>query len=89
MIQAVRAVIPETMPLLVRISATEWMEWTGEESWGVPQSIQLAKLLPDLGVDLLDVSSGGNNAQQKIVIHPYYQVDIGRASCRERVLYTV
>lgn len=76
MIQAVRAVIPETMPLLVRISSTEWMEWTGEPSWDVPQSIRLAKMLPDLGVDLLDVSSGGNNAEQKIVIQPWYQVDI-------------
>ncbi|KAK5658768.1 hypothetical protein OQA88_1579 [Cercophora sp. LCS_1] len=75
-VQAVRTAIPETMPLLVRISATEWMEWTGEESWDVPQSVRLAKLLPDLGVDLLDVSSGGNNPNQKIKLHPYYQVDI-------------
>ncbi len=75
-IKAVRAVIPETMPLLVRISATEWMEWAGEPSWTLEESIQLAKLLPDLGVDLLDVSSGGNNAQQKIKVHPYYQVDL-------------
>ncbi|KAK3329688.1 hypothetical protein B0H66DRAFT_34780 [Apodospora peruviana] len=75
-IAAVRAVIPEQMPLLVRISATEWMEWTAKESWDVPQSLRLAKMLPDLGVDLLDVSTGGNNKDQKIVIHPYYQVDI-------------
>jgi len=73
-VQAVRAVIPESMPLFVRISSTEWMEWAGDESWDVPQSIRLAKLLPDLGVDLLDVSSGGNNSQQKIKISPDYQV---------------
>ena len=75
-IQAIRAVMPETMPLLVRISATEWMEWSGQESWDVPQSVRLAKLLPALGVDLLDVSSGGNNAEQKIELHTYYQIDI-------------
>ncbi|KAJ9156956.1 hypothetical protein NKR19_g3961 [Coniochaeta hoffmannii] len=75
-IKAVRAVIPETMPLLVRISATEWMEWSGEDSWTVDQSIRLARMLPELGVDLLDVSSSGNDARQKIQLHPYYQVDI-------------
>jgi 2,4-dienoyl-CoA reductase-like NADH-dependent reductase (Old Yellow Enzyme family) len=73
---AVRAVIPETMPLMLRLSATEWMEWAGEESWTVDQTIELAKLLPAAGVDLLDVSSGGNNKNQKIEIHKYYQVSI-------------
>ena len=52
------------------------MEHTGQESWDIPQSLRLAQLLPDLGVDLLDVSSGGNNAGQQIKIHPFYQVDI-------------
>ncbi|KAI0398447.1 NADPH dehydrogenase [Xylariaceae sp. FL0594] len=74
-IAAVREVIPESMPLFVRISATEWMEHAGEPSWTVEDSIRLAKLLPAAGVDLLDVSSGGNNPNQKIDIHPYYQVD--------------
>lgn len=75
-VKAVREVIPETMPLLLRISATEWMEWSGKESWTVDDSIRLAKMLPDLGVDLLDVSSGGVMEEQKIDIHPYYQVSI-------------
>ncbi|KAH8884535.1 NADH:flavin oxidoreductase/NADH oxidase-like protein [Thozetella sp. PMI_491] len=75
-IKAVRASIPETMPLLLRISATEWMEWAGEPSWTLEDSIRLAKLLPDLGVDLLDVSSGGNNAAAQIKLHPYYQIDL-------------
>jgi 2,4-dienoyl-CoA reductase-like NADH-dependent reductase (Old Yellow Enzyme family) len=64
------------MPLFVRISASEWMEYTGQPSWDLTQSKQLALLLPDLGVDLLDVSSGGNNPAQKIDVHPYYQVDM-------------
>lgn len=75
-IKAIRAAIPDSMPLFVRISATEWMEWSGKESWDLPQSIKLAHLLPELGVDLLDVSSGGNNSEQKIQLHPYYQVDL-------------
>ncbi|KAK3362207.1 NADPH dehydrogenase [Lasiosphaeria hispida] len=83
-IAAVRAVIPETMPLLLRISGTEWMEHTGEPSWDVPQAIRLAKLLPDAGVDLLDVSSGGISPAQKIKIHPYYQIDIA-SQIREEV----
>ncbi|KAI1467413.1 FMN-linked oxidoreductase [Daldinia caldariorum] len=75
-IEAIRSVIPKTMPLFVRISATEWMEWTGEPSWDLEQSIRLAKLLPAAGVDLLDVSSGGNTENAKINVYPYYQVDL-------------
>lgn len=76
MIGAVRGVMPSTMPLLLRVSATEWMEWTGKPSWDLEQTKRLAALLPDLGVDLLDVSSGGNNPQQRIKVHPYYQADL-------------
>jgi 2,4-dienoyl-CoA reductase-like NADH-dependent reductase (Old Yellow Enzyme family) len=75
-IAAVREVIPESMPLLLRISATEWMEHESQPSWTLEDSIRLAKLLPAAGVDLLDVSSGANNAAQKINIHPYYQVNL-------------
>ncbi|CAI6253415.1 unnamed protein product [Periconia digitata] len=67
---AIRKVIPQQMPLFLRISSTEWMEETelGKKfgSWDVESSIKLAKLLPDLGVDLLDVSSGGNHPGQQI-----------------------
>ncbi|CVL05305.1 related to flavin oxidoreductase [Fusarium mangiferae] len=66
-IQAVRGVIPDSMPLFVRISATDWMEHStlGKKlgSWDVPSTIRFAKLLPDLGVDVLDVSSAGNHPQ--------------------------
>jgi 2,4-dienoyl-CoA reductase-like NADH-dependent reductase (Old Yellow Enzyme family) len=69
-IRAIRLVIPDTMPLYVRISATDWMEETrqGQElgSWDMQSSVRLAKLLPGLGVDLLDVSSGGNHPAQRI-----------------------
>ncbi|KAJ4296073.1 NADH-dependent flavin oxidoreductase [Collariella sp. IMI 366227] len=76
-IRAVRAVMPSTMPLLLRISATEWMEYdTATPSWDISEAKQLATLLPDLGVDLLDVSSGGNNPLQKIELNPYYQINL-------------
>lgn len=69
-IQAIRKVIPESMPLFLRISSTEWMEETelGKTigSWDVESSIRLAKMLPDLGIDLLDVSSGANHHEQRI-----------------------
>ncbi|OAP63898.1 hypothetical protein AYL99_03125 [Fonsecaea erecta] len=69
-LQAVRAEIPADMPLFLRISATEWMEETalGQEygSWDLTSTIKLAALLPSLGVDLLDCSSGGNHPQQRI-----------------------
>ena len=47
---------PETLPLFVRISATEWTDG----GWDIEQSIELARMLAPLGVDLIDCSSGGN-----------------------------
>jgi 2,4-dienoyl-CoA reductase-like NADH-dependent reductase (Old Yellow Enzyme family) len=71
--QAVRKVIPDGMPLFVRVSATEWVP----NGWSEEDTIKLAKLLPGVGVDLLDVSSGGNNKNQKIdLMHSGYQVGI-------------
>lgn len=75
-IKAIRGVIPWGMPLLLRISATEWLE--GVESWDVPDTIRLAKKLPELGVDLLDVSSAGNSPTQKIGMHTNYQISLAR-----------
>lgn len=69
-IQAIRAEIPDSMPLFLRLSSTEWMEETdlGKQlgSWDVESTIRIAKVASDLGVDLLDVSSGGNNPEQRI-----------------------
>lgn len=74
-IKAVRGVIPDTMPLFLRISMTEWMEWSGKDSWDMQQSVRLAHMLPGAGVDLLDCSSGGNHHEQKIQLQPGYQVE--------------
>jgi 2,4-dienoyl-CoA reductase-like NADH-dependent reductase (Old Yellow Enzyme family) len=69
-VQAVRAQIPESMPLFLRVSSTEWMEESELAkklgSWDVESTMRLARLLPALGVDLLDVSSGGNHPEQRI-----------------------
>jgi 2,4-dienoyl-CoA reductase-like NADH-dependent reductase (Old Yellow Enzyme family) len=75
--RAVRAAIPEDMPLVVRISHTDWVEggWTTEES------VELARRLKALGVDAIDVSSGGLSAAQKVPLGPGYQVP-GAAAVR-------
>ncbi|HLO03612.1 MAG TPA: NADH:flavin oxidoreductase/NADH oxidase [Symbiobacteriaceae bacterium] len=67
----VRSVIPESMPLWVRISATDWVEG----GWGIEESIELSRLMKEWGVDLVDVSTGGNSALQQITnLGPGYQV---------------
>jgi 2,4-dienoyl-CoA reductase-like NADH-dependent reductase (Old Yellow Enzyme family) len=73
---AIRAVIPEDMPLFLRISATEWLDGKFSEFWDMEESIKLAKILPDLGIDFLDVSSGGNHKDQTIEPHSNYQIDL-------------
>jgi len=74
-VDAVRSVWPPEYPLFVRISASEWVEggWTPEES------VRLASLLKDAGVDLVDCSSGGNVHNAKIPAAPGYQVPFAEA----------
>lgn len=67
---AVREVWPETLPLFVRISATDWVEG----GWHIEDSVALARMLTQHGVDLVDVSSGGNVESAKIPVAPGYQV---------------
>lgn len=82
--RAVRSEWPARLPLLVRISATDW----AEGGWDLPQSIQLARRLKELGVDLIDCSSGGLVAGAKIVIRPGYQVPFSAAIRRETGIAT-
>ena len=56
---AVRGVWPERLPLWLRISATDWAPADGARGWDIEQSIELARVVAPLGVDLVDVSSGG------------------------------
>lgn len=62
------------MPLFLRISATDCLEdEEGLESWKVEDTVRLATILAEKGVDLLDVSSGGLHPKQKIKTGPGYQ----------------
>ncbi|MDR1712376.1 MAG: NADH:flavin oxidoreductase/NADH oxidase [Propionibacteriaceae bacterium] len=72
-VAAVREVWPDSKPLMVRISASEWVD----DGWSAEDSIELAKLLGGLGVDMIDVSSGGNIIT-KIPSYPGYQVPLAR-----------
>jgi 2,4-dienoyl-CoA reductase-like NADH-dependent reductase (Old Yellow Enzyme family) len=69
-VAAVRKVWPERYPLWMRISATDWVEG----GWTVEESVELARTLQAMGVDLFDCSSGGNVPHLKIPVGPGYQV---------------
>ena len=72
---AVREVWPERLPLFVRISSTDW----AEGAWDIEQSIELSRALKELGVDLIDCSSGGNVNGAKIPAGPGYQLPFAEA----------
>jgi len=69
-VEAVRRVWPDRLPLFVRISSTDWTDG----GWTIEDSVALAARLKTLGVDVVDCSSGGNVAQAKIPLEPGYQV---------------
>ncbi|KAG9106199.1 hypothetical protein FRC07_008928, partial [Ceratobasidium sp. 392] len=77
---AVRAAWGTSKPLFFRLSATDWAEWSERDkkgewaTWGIEQTVELAKKLKEAGVDLTDTSSGGNWVEQKIPVGPSYQV---------------
>jgi 2,4-dienoyl-CoA reductase-like NADH-dependent reductase (Old Yellow Enzyme family) len=70
-VDAVRAVWPQDKPLFFRVSATEWLE---EGGWTADDTVRLAAELKAHGVDLLDVSTGGNASGVRIPVGPGYQV---------------
>ena len=69
-VDAVRSVVPDTMPVLVRVSATDW----AAGGWDLDQTVDLAKVLKEHGVDLVDVSTGGMIPGVTIPVKPGYQV---------------
>jgi 2,4-dienoyl-CoA reductase-like NADH-dependent reductase (Old Yellow Enzyme family) len=73
-VDAVRAAWPDDKPLLVRLSATDWVPG----GLTVDEVASVARDLKDHGVDLIDVSSGGNSPAQKIEAGPAYQVPFAR-----------
>jgi 2,4-dienoyl-CoA reductase-like NADH-dependent reductase (Old Yellow Enzyme family) len=80
-VDAVREVWPLDLPLLVRISATDWVEneaavddFDAATSWTIEQSVALSRILKDHGVDMIDCSSGAMVPNAKIPSAPGYQV---------------
>lgn len=79
-----RNIIGETVPLFVRISSTDWVA----EGWNEEDSVLLARILKDKGVDLIDCSSGGNSSEQKIPLAPMYQVQFAEKIKKETGILT-
>jgi 2,4-dienoyl-CoA reductase-like NADH-dependent reductase (Old Yellow Enzyme family) len=85
-IDGVRGEWPESLPLFVRVSATDWVEG----GWQLDDTLALARALRARGdVDAMDCSSGGNDPAQAIPVHPGFQVPFADAVRRETGLLTV
>src|SRR6516225_4008767 len=78
-VAAVRRALPDRCPLFVRISATDWVEG----GWDIDQSVELARQLLSLGVDVIDCSSGGNVEKAEIPVGPGYQAPFAERIRRE------
>ena len=83
-VAAVRAVWPENLPLFVRISATDWVPG----GWDIADSVELARRLKPLGVDLVDCSSGGSSPAQQVQLGPGYQAPFAERIRREAGIRT-
>ena len=83
-VEKVRHVWPERLPLFIRISCTDW----AEGGWDLDQAVELSRSLGKLGVDLVDCSSGGNVADAKIPIAPGYQVPFAERIRRDARILT-
>jgi 2,4-dienoyl-CoA reductase-like NADH-dependent reductase (Old Yellow Enzyme family) len=82
--EAVRNVWPDHLPVFVRISATDWVEG----GWDLQQSIQLAHLLKEIGIDLIDCSTGGLVPDAKIPVGPGFQTQFATAVRNEAKILT-
>jgi 2,4-dienoyl-CoA reductase-like NADH-dependent reductase (Old Yellow Enzyme family) len=82
--EALRRVWPSHLPLMVRISATDWVEG----GWDIGESIEFARLLKEMGIDLVDCSSGGIITGVKIPVGPGYQTPFAAAIRRETGIAT-
>jgi 2,4-dienoyl-CoA reductase-like NADH-dependent reductase (Old Yellow Enzyme family) len=78
-VESVRKVWPDRLPLFVRLSCTDWVDG----GWSVEESVKLTRSLKTLGVDLLDCSSGGTSATAQIPLEPGYQVPFAERIRRE------
>ena len=83
-VESTRAVMPDELPLIVRLSATDWVDG----GWNADDTVQLAALLKARGVDLVDCSSGGLSPLQQIAVAPGYQVPFAARVRREAGIAT-
>ena len=83
-VKAMQTEWPKYLPLFVRISATDWKE----NGWNPDEAAQLAKLLKNAGVDLIDCSSGGLVPDAKIPFGPNYQVEFADKIRKESGMLT-
>ena len=83
-VNAVQQEWPSELPLFVRISATDWIE----NGWQLNDSVALTKILKEIGVDVIDCSSGGNVLHAKIPVAPNYQVPFAAAIKKETKILT-
>ncbi len=83
-VDAVREVWPERLPLFIRLSCTDW----SAGGWDIEQTVELARRLAGRGIDLIDCSSGGNLAHATIPLGPGYQVPFAERVRREASIPT-
>lgn len=83
--EAVRAAFPNDRPVLVRLSASDWIDG----GWDLPQSIAFCQALKKVGCDMIDVTSGGLDQRQKITTGPGYQVGFAQAIRHEAEIATM
>jgi NADH:flavin oxidoreductases, Old Yellow Enzyme family len=83
-VDAVRTVWPESHPLFVRLSGTDWVDG----GWDIEQTVALARQLGSRGVDLIDCSSGGNVSGVRITLGPGYQVHLAEQVRRDAAIAT-
>jgi len=80
----VRGVWPDPLPLFLRISSTDWIDG----GWTIEESVELARRVKPIGVDLIDCSSGGSSPHAKIPLGPGYQVPFAGRIRREAGIAT-
>ena len=78
-VTAVRAEWPQRLPLLIRLSATDWVDG----GWNPDETVELCRVLKDLGVDLVDVSSAGMVPTATIPVGPGFQTEFAARIRRE------
>ena len=83
-IEAVRREWPDRLPLFLRVSCTDWTDG----GWDLPQTVELARQVGPLGVDVVDCSSGGNVATARIPAGPGYQVPFAESIRRDAAIAT-